>query len=159
MTEIATIGTFDEATWPGDSPASSRGTVLLIEDEEFVREGASEALRSAGYSVLTARNAAEANQQFREWGQAVDLMLADVVLPDEDGRSLGRRFQARNRNLKILFISGYADQIANSGGRFEQFLAKPFSLETLLRRVGDLLGQRSFPESGGKPVKLACDAV
>lgn len=140
MTEIAPIGTFDEATWLDRSPTSSRATLLLIEDEEFVREGAGEALRSAGYSVLMARNAAEANQLFREWGQAVDLLLADVVLPDEDGRSLGRRFHGRNRNLKILFISGYADQIANSGGRLEPFLAKPFSVETLLRRVGDLLG-------------------
>jgi two-component system, cell cycle sensor histidine kinase and response regulator CckA len=159
MTEMATIETLDNVTRLDGLQASSRATVLLVEDEEIVREAASEALRSAGYNVLAARNAAEAKQQFRDWERTVDLLLTDVVLPDEDGRGLAQCFQSRNGSLRVLFISGYAHQMANSSGCFEEFLAKPFSVETLLRRVAELLRDRSLFDSGVKPFKLACGAV
>jgi len=139
MDEIATREGVVGEVLPAGALTPCLATVLLVEDEQFVREGTSEALRSAGYSVLTARSAAEAGQLYRKCEDIVDLLLTDVVLPGESGRELGQRFQCWNQRLKILFMSGYAEQIAGSDSRREEFLAKPFSAAVLLQRVADVL--------------------
>src|SRR5579863_6375946 len=71
-------------------------TILFVEDEAFVREVTCEVLRSAGYRVLTAKNAGEAQKIYDEEGAAIDLLLTDIVMPGETGRALAARLQARN---------------------------------------------------------------
>jgi two-component system, cell cycle sensor histidine kinase and response regulator CckA len=126
-------------------------TVLLVEDEQFVREGASEALRSAGYLVVAARDAAEARRIYRQMDGAVDLLMTDVVLPGESGRDLARSLKCRKQGLKILFMSAYTDQIAMSHASLDEFLAKPFSVEGLLRQVAKALGRVNFSYSEEDP--------
>lgn len=87
-----------------------RRSILLIEDESFVREVTREILISAGYRVLGARNALEATQIYERRHSEIDLVITDVVLPGESGRLLAVRLQGHNPELKVLFMSGYRDQ-------------------------------------------------
>jgi two-component system cell cycle sensor histidine kinase/response regulator CckA len=84
----------------------ARGTILLVEDEAFVREMTGEILESAGYRVLKARNAAEGLCAFRQYQKIVRLLLTDVVLPRQNGRDLANDLRAISPNLKTIFISG-----------------------------------------------------
>ena len=86
-------------------------TILIAEDEAFVRNVTAEVLRSAGYRVLTARNAEGALVAYREYAAAVDLLLTDVILPGETGLTLAGRFRREDSELKVLFVTGYADQL------------------------------------------------
>ncbi len=90
-------------------------TILLVEDEAFVREVTCEVLRSAGYRVLTAKNATEAMQAYEVRGDEVDLLLSDVVLPGESGRVLAGKLRRENPWLKILLVTGYAEQMGAAG--------------------------------------------
>ena len=114
-------------------------TILLVEDEAFVRNVTCEVLQSAGYEVLSAKNAVEAIQLYDESAGEVDLLLSDVVLPGETGWALACKLRRENPLLEILLITGYAEQMGLRETKPEEFLAKPFSTETLLRRVRQLL--------------------
>ena len=147
--ELACCEEIDElgdARTPRDdtSFSSDRRSILLVEDETFVREVASEVLRGAGYRVLTARNAAEAVQIY-EKGFEFDLLLTDVVLPGETGRMLADRLHRENPRLPVLLATGYGEQMAR--GASEECLAKPFSSEDLLQRVQQLM--EKAPRKGG----------
>ena len=84
-----------------------RGTILLVEDESFLREVTCEILESAGYRVLKARTAAEAISAFDEYKTIVRLLLTDVVLPGQNGRDLATDLRNVSPKLKIIFTSGY----------------------------------------------------
>jgi CheY-like chemotaxis protein len=130
---------------------SLRGTetILLVEDEKFVRGVAHEILEFAGYGVIAARNASEACAQ-AEGLAKVDLLLTDVVLPGRSGRVLARDLRALRPNLAVLFVSGYAGPLAEIATAFpvEECLAKPFSAVTLLRRVKRSLTKRRSSSDG-----------
>jgi CheY-like chemotaxis protein len=83
------------------------GTILLVEDESFLREVTCEILESAGYRVLKARTAAEAISAFDEYKTIVRLLLTDVVLPGQNGRDLATDLRSISPKLKIIFTSGY----------------------------------------------------
>lgn len=114
-------------------------TILLVEDENFVREVTGEVLRSAGYRVLSAGNANEALGTYEEHGGAVDLLLTDVILPGETGCALAARLRWGFPELKVLLISGYAQPMGLAGAGAEECLAKPFSAATLLLKVRKVL--------------------
>lgn len=122
-------------------------TILLVEDEAFVRKVTCEVLRSAGYGVLTAENAAEAVGVYEGRRGEVELLLTDVVLPGETGRALARRLRRENPELKVLLVTGYGEQMGlleakqelKHEPRREECLAKPFSSAVLLRRIKQLL--------------------
>ena len=116
-----------------------RETILLVEDETFVREVASEVLRSAGYRVLTAKNAAEAARTYDFESGEVDLLLTDVVLPGESGRALAERLRQASPRLKVLLITGYAKQMRLEEVGTVACLAKPFSVGVLLGKVREVL--------------------
>lgn len=122
-----------------DQGSDQPARILLVEDEPFVREVTCEVLRSAGYRVLTARSAAEGAGLYDSRGGAVDLLLTDVVLPGETGRTLARKLRKRDPSLKVLLVSGYDEQMSLSDSMQEELLAKPFSSEVLLQRVKELL--------------------
>ena len=132
-------------------------TTLLVEDEAFVREVTSQVLRSAGYRVLTAKNAAEAIHVYDQCSNEVDLLLTDVVLPGETGRVLAARFRQNNPALNILLVTGYAEQMGLQDGDQEECLAKPFSSEVLLRRVRRQLDRSRLGIRAAEFVRPVCD--
>ena len=130
--EIPDVRTRQLSTADGDDGGAA--TILLVEDEVFVREVASEVLRSAGYRVLTAKNAVDAEQAYRQCCGEVDLLLTDVILPGENGRSFAERLRLRHPTLEILLVTGYAEQLGELKSGREECLAKPFSTRELSRK-------------------------
>ncbi len=134
-----------------NEPPTQDETILYVEDEAFVREVTCEVLCDAGYRVLSAKNALEATRLFEARRGEVELLLTDVVLPGENGRSLAGRLQRQNPELKVLLVTGYAEQMGLTEAMQTECLAKPFSTEILLRRVrhmldreGDLVGREDM---------------
>jgi two-component system cell cycle sensor histidine kinase/response regulator CckA len=119
-------------------------TILLVEDEEAVRAFAARALASRGYQVHEASSGVEALEIMEEVGGKVDLVVSDVVMPEMDGPSLLRALRQRRPELKIIFVSGYAEDAFKKNlpdGEAFQFLPKPFSLKQLAVAVKDTLGR------------------
>lgn len=134
-----------------------RRSVLLIEDESFVRDVTREILIAAGYRVLAAENAVEAIQIYEERHSEIDLVIADVVLPGESGRLLAVRLQGHNPELKVLFMSGYRDQPEFKGELEEGFIGKPFSSNMLLNRVKLMLDSPTLPCDSENRLRQAGD--
>jgi CheY-like chemotaxis protein len=129
---------------PERLPAGGRETILLVEDEDQVRELAVLALKPLGYSLLAASSPREALALCQHHTGPIDLLLTDVVLPGMNGRQLYGRVAELKPGAKVLFMSGYtADAIAHRGvlDKGIQFLQKPFSLEALGRKVREVLDQ------------------
>jgi len=118
---------------------SPLGTILLVEDEAFVREVTTEVLQAAGYRVLGATNAREAMQVYEHQFGFVDLLLTDVVLPGESGRVLAQKLQRNNPTLPVLLITGYGDQMIPERANESECLPKPFSSTALLQRIRQML--------------------
>jgi two-component system cell cycle sensor histidine kinase/response regulator CckA len=118
---------------------SPLGTILLVEDETFVRDVTSEVLQAAGYGVLSAKNATEAVHQYERHCGVVDLLLTDVVLPGESGRTLAHRLQQRNPSLQVLLVTGYGEQMTRDPAHEAECLPKPFSSAALLQRIRQML--------------------
>ena len=126
-------------------PPRGCGTILLVEDESFLLEVTSEILESAGYRVLKTRNAAEAIRAFRQFHSIVRLLLTDVVLPGQNGRDLANELRGIRPDLRIIFISGYPENVVTRHGIQEggmSYLPKPFSLQSLTRKVRQALQQK-----------------
>ena len=114
------------------------GVVLLVEDEAPVRAFASRALRLRGYTVLEAENAEEALKTLEDPGLSVDVFVTDVVMPGMDGPSWVRRALQDRPNVKVIFVSGYAEEaLSETQARIPNsvFLPKPFSLNDLTATV------------------------
>lgn len=121
---------------------TGQGTILLVEDEEGLRSLNARGLRSRGYSVIEASNGIEAMEALEEKDGAVDLVVSDVVMPEMDGPTLLKAMRGRNPNLKIIFVSGYAeDAFEKSLPESEQFafLPKPFTLTQLVAAVKETM--------------------
>ena len=119
-------------------------TILLVEDEEAVRAFASRALVSRGYTVHEASTGAEALLVMEETGGTIDLVVSDVVMPEMDGPSLLRELRKQRPDLKIIFVSGYAEDAFAKNlpeGEHFHFLPKPFSLKQLATAVKEALGR------------------
>ena len=134
-------GTGSELHHDTSEASSEPEMILLVEDELFVREVACEVLRSAGYQVLAAKDAAEAVRMYELRKGNVDLLLSDVILPGETGLALAGTLRRKNPMLKVLLVSGYGEQIARLEVAGEEYLGKPFSSEALLRWVRQILGR------------------
>lgn len=119
-------------------------TILYVEDDAFVRDVTQEVLESAGYLVLSAADAVEAQRVYRKGGLSPDLLLTDVILPGESGWQLAAKLQRANPTLKALFVTGHPQQAALLRAHNEDCLAKPFSAATLLSRVEQSLGARAI---------------
>lgn len=140
----------DEELWAGAE------TILFVEDEAFVRDVTSNVLRSAGYRVLTAENAAEAVRVYDAHRGGVELLLTDVVLPGETGRALAGRLRREDPELKVLLVTGYTEEMGRRETQLEECLAKPFSSEVLLGRVRQLLDRRGLRIGTEDLVTHAC---
>jgi two-component system, cell cycle sensor histidine kinase and response regulator CckA len=119
---------------------TGEGTILLVEDEEGLRALNARGLTSRGYTVLEAGNGVEAIELLEKSGKPVDLVVSDVVMPEMDGPTLARELRGRNPGLKIIFVSGYAEDAFQKNlpdgeqGQYG-FLPKPFTLKQLVAAV------------------------
>ncbi|MEZ5284139.1 MAG: response regulator [Vicinamibacterales bacterium] len=119
--------------------------VLLVEDEEYVRELVREFLLTAGYTVLEAATAEEAQQVIAASRVEIDLLIADVVLPGRSGRALADDLRHQMPRLETLFMSGYPGDSVFVGEAFHPgtaFLPKPFTRHLLTRKVREVLNAR-----------------
>jgi len=128
---------------PRAKPASAASrTILLVEDEESLRKLTRTILVEAGYIVLDAHDAACALQLSTETGDAIDLLLTDVVMPGMSGRQLADELSPRRPEMRVLYMSGYTDGAVAAHGALESgisVLHKPFTRDQLVRRVEDAL--------------------
>jgi two-component system, cell cycle sensor histidine kinase and response regulator CckA len=121
------------------------GTILLVEDEDAVRVFSSRALRNKGYQVLEARSGEAALELLETTGGRIDLIVSDVVMPHMDGPTLVTTVRLTRPDLKVIFISGYAEDRIRQNldtGQEVHFLPKPYSLKQLAAKVKDVLQGR-----------------
>ena len=132
----------DDARDGASFDLTGAATVLLVEDEDAVRVFSARALRNKGYQVVEAKNGESALALLAESGKDFDLLITDVVMPQMDGPTLARKARELLPDLKVIFISGYAeDRVREDLGGVEgsHFLPKPFSLKQLAGKVKDVL--------------------
>jgi two-component system cell cycle sensor histidine kinase/response regulator CckA len=126
---------------------TGEGTILLVEDEEGLRALNARGLASRGYTVLEAGNGIEAIELFEKQGGKVDLVVSDVVMPEMDGPTLLKELRKRKPALKIVFVSGYAEEAfekslpPQDGKKQFDFLPKPFTLKQLVAAVKETMAK------------------
>jgi PAS domain S-box-containing protein len=133
---------------PPAEPPRGNETVLLVEDDDKVREVVGLALREAGYEVLEARSGAAALALAAAHPGRVHLVITDLVMPGMSGRELVERFRAKHPEARALFMSGYTDAGAHQQGGLPAgaaFIQKPFAPSSLARRVREVLGGAQIP--------------
>ncbi len=126
-------------------------TLLLVEDNEHVRDLARIILKGAGYFVIEAVDGADAINQFRQIHKKIDLVIIDVVMPKMGGREVMSHMRAIDPHAKMLFTSGYANQSVHTNFIFEEkleFLQKPYSTDSLRKKVRQSLTARSNVRNG-----------
>jgi two-component system cell cycle sensor histidine kinase/response regulator CckA len=131
----------------GTSSSQNGGseTVLLVEDEESVRQLVRETLESKGYKVLEADNGEAALRIVSNYSDKIDMLITDVVMPGMSGRELSARLCASRPQTKVLYLSGYTEDAIGHEGVVDPdtaFLQKPFTLQMLSRKVREVLGER-----------------
>jgi len=125
-------------TAPAPLPPPGPATILLVEDEDAVRDMAATMLERAGYTVLTAATPSEACAIFDANPDRVSLLLTDAVMPEMHGAELAERLVTRRPDLRVVFVSGYSEAMSGAtAGR--AFLAKPFKGSALIAAVQSAL--------------------
>jgi signal transduction histidine kinase/ActR/RegA family two-component response regulator len=117
-------------------------TILVVEDEEKVRQVTVQILTKNGYTVLEASHGDEAKQICEEHGGPIHLIVTDVVMPGMNGRQLAKSLEPHHPEMKVLYMSGYTDDAIVHHGVLDKglhFLQKPFNLEDLLKKVREVL--------------------
>ncbi len=125
-----------------------RKTVLLVEDEDTVRNFARRVLENAGYEVFDCRNGSQAMQTVDSLRAPIDILITDVVMPGMNGRKLAEYLEGRISRLKVLYISGYTDNAIVHYGVLDDganFLQKPFTPKQILHAVASVLNDTPFP--------------
>ena len=139
----AVLSAADSMARAATADLTGQGTILLVEDEDGLRALNARGLTSRGYTVLEASNGLEAIEAFDKHGR-VDLVVSDVVMPEMDGPTLLKELRRRDQNVKIIFVSGYAEEAFSKNLPSQEqyaFLAKPFTLKQLVAEVKKTLVQ------------------
>jgi len=133
-----------------------RRTILLVEDEPFVREATRGILEHAGFEVLSAADAAEAIQVYEQRRRAIDLVMTDMVLPGRTGLELGEDLRQRSPEVVVLVTSGYNNPEYDTELPESRtyFLAKPYSRRTLLDKIEKILATLPQPQPLPQPLLL-----
>jgi CheY-like chemotaxis protein len=141
---------------------TGHGTVLVVEDEDAVREIVVRSLRGAGYEILSARSGGDALVLCEKWAGRIDLLLTDVVMPQMSGPELAQRLTQQMPSLKVLFMSGYPDDsivhhgVLNTGVRL---ISKPYETTELARVVRDVLDEGACVELQDAVAVPAYDSI
>jgi CheY-like chemotaxis protein len=117
-------------------------TVLLVEDEEMVREMTREILQESGYQVLEAKHGQDALRVAEQHHGPIHLMLSDVVMPQMSGRELAEQLSPVRREMKVLYMSGYTDDAIVHHGVLDEgmaFIEKPFTPHALAHKLREVL--------------------
>jgi DNA-binding response OmpR family regulator len=131
--------TLQASAYANDRPA--RRTILLVEDELFVREATRSILEHAGFEVLPAEDARDAMKVYEGFTREIDLVMTDMVLPGGTGRQVGQDLRRRSPEIVVLMTSGYSDQDEMEEPEARTyFLAKPYSKRTLVEKIETILG-------------------
>jgi len=133
------------------APQGGAETILVVEDQEPVRRLTRKILETKGYAVLAAADGPEALRVAQHHAGAIHVLVTDVVMPGMSGREVGRRLSAERPGMRVLYLSGHADDSIVRHGVLEPglaFLQKPFTPDTLARRVRDLLDAPPESRSG-----------
>jgi PAS domain S-box-containing protein len=133
-----------EALGPGEIDFQGSETVLVVEDEEGVRSLITMLLTRNGYRVMEASTGEDALNLSQNISGPIHLLITDLVLPRMNGRELSERMAEHYPAVRTLFMSGYTDDATLKDGVLESraaFLQKPFSMETLLHKVREVLGK------------------
>jgi len=133
-----------EETERRPSPIDGHETLLLVEDEDMVRTLAKKILERQGYTVLDVNEGERALELWRQHRTEIDLAIIDVIMPKMNGDELCRRLRQDNPNLKVLFMSGYTQDIIDRDGRLEPdtfYLGKPFTIDSLMHKVRQCLDE------------------
>jgi two-component system, cell cycle sensor histidine kinase and response regulator CckA len=141
-----------------DDPAETQGptktaqeatngseTVLLVEDEESVRQLVKETLEAKGYCVMEAENGKAGLEVAQAYDGTIDMVITDVVMPGMSGRELAKKLVATRPNARVLYLSGYTeDSVVQQDvlGSGTSFLQKPFTLQTLAKKVREILREK-----------------
>jgi PAS domain S-box-containing protein len=136
----------------GDSRSVPGGseTILLVEDEDLVRDLAVEILEEFGYAVITAPNGEEGLRICKEFKGRIDLVISDVVMPQMSGRELAEHISRLRPETRVLFMSGYTDDAIVRHGILEEnmsFIQKPFLPDALARKARELLDMPAMQEA------------
>ncbi len=130
-------------------------TILVVEDETAVRELASEFLRARGYTILEAKDGAEAVRIIAAHEGEIHLLLTDMVMPRMSGVGLAQRLRKARPDFRVIYMTGYAEfsgKDGETGGEETSVLQKPFSRSTLLEKVREVLHSAPCSPPGGTKV-------
>jgi len=126
-----------------DAATSGTETILLVEDEESVRQLVRDTLTARGYRIIEADGGESGLAAAEKNSAKIDLVITDVVMPGIGGRELVKQLIRTRPGIKVLYLSGYTEDAIVSEGSIESgtaFLQKPFSLQNLSRKVREVLG-------------------
>jgi two-component system cell cycle sensor histidine kinase/response regulator CckA len=118
------------------------GTILLVEDSDVVRDVIARLLEGGGLTVLRASGGEEALALARRGNARIDLLLTDIVMPEMSGVELADRLERERPDLRILFMTGYAEEVVVNGGilgKHRECIGKPFTQEQITTRVRKIL--------------------
>ncbi len=127
---------------PARASVPGTETILLVEDEDVLRGLAARILQSAGYTVLVAASGEEALLMLNDYDHAVDLLFTDVVLPGMGGRELATRIAAEHPTIRVLYTSGYNDDVTlrlQVQDQATHLVGKPYGVKELTRKVREVL--------------------
>jgi PAS domain S-box-containing protein len=147
---------------PESASAVGTESILLVEDEANLRYLARQLLEKQGYRVLEAADGAAAMQIALVREAVIHLLLTDVIMPGMNGRELAQRILEIRPNVKVLFMSGYTENVIGRNGMLDEgvrLLQKPFTLHDLKSKVREVLDSRPFPSEVAMPFKSAHVAV
>ncbi len=134
----------ERSSEPETASSVERGeaTILLVEDEQALREVTRRILTGAGHEVIVAANGPEALEVARAHAGPIDLVLSDVIMPQMPGPQLVKRLLQERPSLRVLLMSGFAQPILDSGGHLDEgmiLIEKPFSGPSLLAKIAQIL--------------------
>jgi signal transduction histidine kinase len=122
-------------------------TVLVVEDEEIVRELVCEVLEDQGYNVLCSRDGIEALNLAKEFDGHIHLLVTDVIMPHMNGQELAVKLSRLRPDIKVLYVSGYSDNDIGDHGTLDpryELLEKPFTPQTLARKIREVIRQGKY---------------
>ena len=117
-------------------------TILFVEDDKILLEMGLSMLKTFGYEVLSTNFPKEALSIAEEWGDKIDLLITDVIMPDMNGKELSSQILLMRPNIKIIYLSGYTANVIAHHGIIDEginFLQKPFSRKELSHKIREVL--------------------
>jgi PAS domain S-box-containing protein len=136
---------------PGQRVQHRSGVVLVVEDNPAVRKLTRRILETGGYTVLAAPNAVPALRAITRWGERIDALVTDIVMPGMNGLDLAARIAEQEPGIGVVFISGNADGVLGRDAELRAagtFLAKPFTSDALRRAVGGAVERSRIARNG-----------